>query len=773
MASKVVAPKETPLEDFVLADPTGNEWFDWRDCLVLDCEANGLLDKGDDYRMHCCWIFDMRTRQWHGFRPDQLREMFALMEGRVVIAHNGLGYDFQAFEVVAAQLGVEYKPALEVDTLVLVRMLWAVDDLIEPDARLWKKGLMPGNKMKAQGIEAWGYRLGVMKGDYSDIKKAEYLAAGGDKADRAAMMDYVWGTFNEEMYDYNKQDVVVLLKLLLLIFKKLGWFQPTIEGKPPVYSYPALPVETEHLMQRICLHQEYRGLGFNRDRAIGLASELANMAAELEEMVSSAFAPWWQASPVKKATRTIRRRVRELPQVTIRRWSDKTGKELASEFDHPWATTDEGNSYQDIKRMQFNLSNRHHLAARLVAQYGWKPRAFGGAKGTDPVIDEATIKAIPDKVLSAPMKKAILDYYVITKTYATLTGGTNAWMRLYDEVTGTIHGRCNPLGTITHRAAHDKPNLGNIPSVELDEEKDDSGKVVAKTAIVGVEGGFGHECRELFGPASPFDTESGTDVYALEVFTLGHYLYKFDGGLLARKLEDPDYDIHQDNANICGLARKDVKTTFYKTLYGSGALDVGRDVWKDEDKDDDWVDAPGVKQWLRFTQERLGDLFKMPSKHEKALYGKGRHYQQKLLNGVPGLKDLRADVNAAGSRGYIRAIDGRRLSVRKEFATLNTLLQGSGSLICKMWIIETHRMLKAQGLKPSVLEPGTGRILVANDYNQIAWVHDETQWEHMASLGSVIGETAERAIKEVTPKLGLRVTLRTDHKEGRNWADCH
>lgn len=749
--------------DWQLAEPTGKEWFDWRDVVVYDCEANGLLDK-PDYHMHCAWYYDMRTREYHGFRPDQIKEHIAFLNGRVVVAHNGLGYDYLALRMVAEQLGVEYAPKLEVDTLVFCRMLWAMDDLIEPDVKLWKQGRMPGNKMKTQGLEAWGYRLGEMKGDYSAGMKAKGLDP--------------WAEFNEEMFSYNKQDVTVNLKLLLLIFKKLGWFQIVAEGATPPYSFPALPVATEHAMQEICLTQERRGLGFNRDKAVAMAGELVNARDALEEKVSALFKPWFQASGDTKrgtiAPAQVRRRLKDLPAVSVRRWSAKTGKELAPEFDHPWATTDKGNAFVPIKYTEFSLRNRHHLAARLQVVYGWKPKAFGGAKGMDPVIDEATIKAIDDGVISKDMKQAILDYYVIDKTYSTLANGTNAWLRLYDENTGTIHGRCNPLGTITHRGAHDKPNLGNIPSVEMDEEKDASGTVVSKTAVVGVAGGYGNECRELFGPAAPFDAQTGTDVHALEFFMLAHYLYPFDGGAFGRRLTAPGADIHSENAKIMGLKRSHAKTTGLKTLYGSGALAIGMDVWTPEDRIEDWWDANGVKSWINFNQERLGDMFKMPSKKERAYYGKGKVYQNKLLDAIPGLKEFRKDVTSkAEQNGYLTAIDGRRISVRKAFAALNALLQCSGSITCKVWIIALRQRLIAQGLMPSILDIGTGKIIEARDWNQIAWVHDETQNEHMRTLGNTIGETAEKAIKDASETLKLRFPLSTDYKVGAHWAECH
>ena len=765
------------------ADPRGDELFDWRNTVVMDTESNGLLDRwyGDDhFKFHCAWYYDIAEDEYYGFRPDEMDHFAERLQKKVVVSHNGFGFDFKAIKHVYPG----WECAMEIDTLPLAKMLWHAEDLLEGDAKLWRSGKMPGEQMKRQGIEAWGYRLGAMKGDYQHDKKAEFIANGGDPRDRDGILEYTWARFNEPMYDYNKQDVVVGFALLRACLKKLNWFQRPVmrtladgtEEEIPnrAWRTPALAVETEQLMQRYCLEAEEYGAGFDQQKAIALSGDLQRQREELAEKIVPHFKPWWQAKgdiengtvPAKPG---MKRKRPDLPDVRLPRYSEKTGKRLADYVGPPMEEV--CGPFVPITFTQFSLTNRHHLAQRLMAVYGWKPKAFGGAKGTDPVIDEATIKDIPDSVLAPDLKQAILDYYVVDKTYKTLADGTKAWLKLYDEDTGTIHGRIDPLGTITHRGAHSNPNLGNIPSVELDEEKVD-GKVVAATAVLGVAGGFGHECRELFIPRRPFDTQVGTDMYALELFMLGHYLYPYDGGEFARRISTPGLDIHQENANLIGLPRKDTKTTTYKTLYGSGAEAIGVDVWVDQkradkegrDPDDlyEWMEAPGVKAWVSWQKREQGDLFSMPSKQRRAWYGKGYMAKQKLLNGITGLKDFISDVKEkARERGYIIGIDGRRLSVRKEFAALNALLQASGSIACKVWIITHRRMLEAQGLRALV------------DWAMQEWVHDEQQIGTFKRHAEIVGKLSEDAAVETSRILKLKVNLQAAFKIGSDWAECH
>ncbi len=741
----------------------------------MDTESNGLLSRwfGDDhFKFHCAWLYDIAEDKRIGFRANEIDYFVEYLSKKQVVAHNGLGFDFQAIKYVYPDWSCE----LEIDTLPLAKMLWHAEDLIEGDAKLWRAGKMPGEQMKRQGIEAWGYRLGAMKGDYQHERKAKYIEQGGDPRDHDALMEFVWGTFSEPMYDYNEQDVVVNTKLLEACCKKLNWFQlPKLRTLPdgsteevPNKSFrtSGSAVRTEQLMQMICLETEKYGAGFDLDKAVILAGDLETQRLALEAVISKAFKPWWQAKgDIEKGTiqeRGINRKRTDLPDVRLKRFSEKTGKQLADYVGPPIEETPAGAAFVPIKYTEFSLTNRHHLAQRLQVVYGWKPKAFGGAKGTDPVIDEATIKEIPDSVLDPVLKQAILDYYVINKTYGTLAEGNKAWIKLYDEETGTIHGRIDPLGTITHRGAHSNPNLGNIPSVELDEEKVD-GKVVSATAITGLAGGFGHECRELFIPRPPFDTEVGADVYALELFMLGHYLHPYDDGEFARRISTPGVDIHADNSKLIGIPRKPTKTVTYMTLFGSGAGPIGQAIWNPlEDDIDEWAEAPGVKGWVSWQRREQGDLFKMPSKSDRAYYGKGYMGKQALLKGIRGLEQFVKDVKQkAEDRGYIIAIDGRRMSVRKAFAALNVLLQSSGSIACKMWIIQHRELLIECGLMPIV------------DWAMQEWVHDEQQIGTLKAHAQLVGEKAQEAIVIVSKKLKLKADLSVAFKIGANWAECH
>lgn len=729
---------------------------------VWDCETNGLLPHqvadGEPHvtKFHCAWIKDRATGKKYGYRPHQWREFLAhLATFRVRIGHNVMGYDEDVLTFLFGEDWTAIRPAdaIVLDTLVLVKMLYPADDLIGRDMKLFHQKRMPGNLLKRQSLEAWGYRVGVMKGDYSAVMKAKGLDP--------------WAEFNDDMFDYNELDVDVNDAVLELCFRKLGWgFLP--EGKQPEFVWSEQSVWVEHRAHQICLDDEKFGFGFDYERAMRLKADLENLKAGLDAKLVETFGSWWQpvgCNPETgvKATSTLRRKLTHLPDITVRRFSEKTGKELKPYVGPPMSEIAEGNTYVPIKRVTFNPSSRAHLGNRLVTLFGWTPASYGGKDGTQPVVDEGAIKSIPDDVLPADLRQVILDFFKVDKALGQLANGVQSWMHNYRPSTHAIHGRTDALGTITHRAAHNKPNKAQVPAVSLDEEKDATGKVVKKTPILGIKGGFGWECRSLWGPRAPFRYQIGTDASGLELLCLGHYLSPLDGGVFSARVSDPDLDIHAANASITGLTRAETKTVTYAFLYGSGPLLIGIAVGVTDEEVEALWNHKSVGQWMRFMQKLHGDSWKEPSKLQRAQYMKGKQIINAFLAGIDGLEALRNGTKtAAETRGWVKGLDGRKLSTRKAHAALNTLLQSCGAIVCKYWLARLH----------DILEERVGPKNVA--WAQMAWVHDELQIAYLEEwMGPVIGEASKEAIRWAGEQLGFRATLKADYKMGFSWADCH
>jgi len=142
---------------------------------TIDIETDGLLESMTT--IHCAVAKDYKTGVVYKFGPDQIKEFVKLIDGQVVIGHNIINFDLPAIKIF---YGDWFWPKMEIDTLVLSRLL-------NPD-RERPKGLP--QKVGPHSLQAWGYRVGIYKGDYGKQEAA-------------------FDEYNEDMLNYCKQDVEV------------------------------------------------------------------------------------------------------------------------------------------------------------------------------------------------------------------------------------------------------------------------------------------------------------------------------------------------------------------------------------------------------------------------------------------------------------------------------------------------------------------------------------------------------------------------------------
>ena len=258
-----------------------------------------------------------------------------------------------------------------------------------------------------------------------------------------------------------------------------------------------------------------------------------------------------------------------------------------------------------------------------------------------------------------------------------------------------VHGRVMTLRTVTGRMAHNSPNMAQVPATYSP---------------------YGKDCRNLWTVSDPVRYKLvGTDASGLELRCLAHYL------------KDTTYtdeilngDIHTKNMELAGIKDRDqAKTFIYAFLYGAGPDKIGKIV------------GAGKEQ--------------------------GKILIKRFLSNLPALKRLREQVEDAGKRGRIKAIDGRYLKVRSAHSALNTLLQGAGAIICKQWLV--HIMSR-------VYQKNLGVKLVAS-------VHDEYQFEVLNKDVGDFCAITKIAMKETEQTLKLRCPLDNDYKVGTTWTETH
>lgn len=772
-----MANKSNPEADKL--DPKWN-WFDANGETIqegpaysFDIETNGLLPAVS--KCHSLVLINHDTKELHSFSSkngDIQHGLKMLSEASIVFGHNIIGYDIPVLKHLFPDWGGI--KGLVRDTLVLAKMIWPLDVLKNLDFPRWRKGSLPGQLIGAHKLEAWGYRLGLQKGEYSATVKElskEYTKHGdlsqipeeyhslATTNEKGEPILFEWLEWNQPMQDYCEVDVQVTEKLLELIEGHLAGTTQAAKG----IGWSSRSVELEHRVWEHCLEQEGRGFGYDLDTAIKLTAELRNSEATIENKLKEVFGTWWQPLDDPKTGKLPAQdrseKSKDLPTVTIKRFSKKTGKELKPYVGPPQIHYSKDAPFVRIKRTVFNAKSRQHLGSRLQEVFGWEPLEFGGKNMDQAKVDETTIKGISEDCLPADLKELILEYLVVVKTLGQLSDGRKSWNDLVTN-DGRIHGRVDPLGTISHRGAHKDPNLGQVPSVSIKEIKDEeTGKVIDSQIIKGWKGGFGAECRSLFRPGNEAFVQTGTDASGLELRLLGHYLYDYDDGEFATRVSTPGLDIHQENSKITGLSRADTKTTTYAFLYGAGNLKIGIGVGVKPEEIDELAGSGQAKSYIHWLRRKKLPL---PDKKILATIMKGQQVKKNFLSGITGLKDMQNDLmTEAKANGFILAIDGRKLAIRKPHATLNQALQGGGAIVCKEWLIIMDDLLRKEGLVPDV------------DYGQMGWIHDELQFEHRPGLEQLMADTSREAMKLTGESLGFKGLLDTDSKHGKNWMQCH
>ena len=387
-----------------------------------------------------------------------------------------------------------------------------------------------------------------------------------------------WKEFTQEMLDYCVQDVEVTATLYNIL----------TQSKQPE------ALELEHKVAQIIFRQEQHGFSFDRTAAEKLFSKLNTRRLELEEELQNIFPP-------------IVEKTKFIPKVNNKSRGYIKGQEIIKE-----------------KTVPFNPSSRMHIAQRLKEKYNWQPEEF--TPDGKPKVDETVLEK-----LEYSEAKILSEHFLIEKRIAQLAVGAQAWLK--QEKDGRIHGNCNTNSTVTGRASHTHPNLGQVPSVIKP---------------------FGKECRQLFR-ASPGYKLVGIDISGLEVRMLAHYLAKYDNGDYADIVINGD--IHTKTQELAGLDTRDIAKRFYYCfLYGGGVTKIAQ-----------------------VTGKKVGEASKI---------------KKRFLNNLPALNKLITDVQHASQRGYILGLDGRHVKVRSQHSALNTLLQSGGAIVCKQWLVEFDKAVK-------------------------------------------------------------------------------
>ena len=348
----------------------------------------------------------------------------------------------------------------------------------------------------------------------------------------------------------------------------------------------------------------------------------------------------------------------------------------------------------------FNPTSRQHIAHALkgLGVVFEKLTDSGQVK-----IDEDILAEIVENTSnSIPARKAARRFarlLKIQKWLGQLSEGANAWLKQVSTVDGCIHHSCR-LATQTGRNAHSGPNLGQVVSAPW--------------------------ARQLFVPHEGH-VLVGVDLEGLELRCLGHFLAPYDEGSFAHVVVNGD--IHQQNADRVGCTRKLVKGLTYGFIYGAGNAKLGKLLY--------------------------------PTLSESAQQTKGREIRQKFLDAIPGLEPLIAAVkDKVRTSGMLRGLDGRPIYCSAEHASLNYLLQGSGAVLSKRWVVISYDALCA-------------KYTYGEDFTFCAYVHDEIQVSCRPEIADDIISIIEASALEAGDFYNFRVPITAAGDKGTDWSQTH
>lgn len=273
--------------------------------LIFDIETNGLLDVVN--RVHCLHMFDTSSGQFSRYDREQVPEgVKRLQEADCICGHNIIFFDIPALKKVYPWF--TFKKTL--DTLVWSRLAYA--DIKDSDLVRAKRGQLPKKLIGSHSLAAYGYRMGILKGDFCE--------------------ETDWQEWSQEMSDYCLQDVVVTKALYARLVDKNISFQA---------------IELEHQVAFIIQRQIANGFGFDVEAAQDLYGRLVQRKAELREKLALTFHDW-----------TV-----QLPDFIPKKDNKVRGYK-------------KGVPVPRFKTIEFNPSSRDHIAYQLKTVFGWTPTEF-------------------------------------------------------------------------------------------------------------------------------------------------------------------------------------------------------------------------------------------------------------------------------------------------------------------------------------------------------------------------------------------------------------
>ncbi|MCP4126769.1 MAG: DNA polymerase [Gammaproteobacteria bacterium] len=525
-------------------------------------------------KIHCIAITTPNGDTSLFAQDDVPMALHHLTNAECIIGHNILGFDIPVIKKLYPTWQTQARIR---DTLVLSKLgCW---NLMVEDAGGHE---VPKKLWGSHSLKAWGHRLGVLKGEFNN-----------EETD--------WSTYTMEMGDYCVQDTVVTLHLAHRLHN---------------LNLPKAAIDLEHDFATELVEMKKNGVGFDVEGAAKLYGELLTEKDAILAEISQVFPP---------VIETLKQ-----PQYWIQ---PSTKERYRIKSDAPYSFRQAlVKGPMKTKEHPFNPNSRAQIVAAFVEKYGWEPKEY-----TDhPTAPQAKMDESILEKLDFPEAIHIKRYMMINKRLGQLAEGTQAWLKL--EKDGRIYGSVDPMGCVSHRCTHSKPNLSQVPNPRAE---------------------YGPECRGLFVPRPGYKIV-GADMSGLELRCLAHFMFMWDKGAYVDLILNGD--VHSHNQEAMGVSTRDkAKEAMYAFLYGVGNEAMGHIIG---------------------TSERAGAQLK-----------------RRLLKGLPALNELMKDVKDQSKKhNSLKALDGRIVLSRSDHSALNLLMQSTGAILMKKATVLLMEEIRKRGL---------------------------------------------------------------------------
>jgi DNA polymerase-1 len=679
--------------------------------LLFDIESDGLLNAEDDKpaatKVHCIVIRDLDTDQQlsvHG--EENARALELLAQADELCGHNILTYDLPLLEKLHG-----FKPkdgCVVFDTLVVSRLIWT--DIGDVDYQTAGRTGMPNNLIGRHSLEAWGYRLGCKKIEYTD-----------------------WSMWTPMMQTRCEVDVDLNVRL-----------RRKIDSKN--YSHEAIRIE--HDFQQAIFLQEQTGFHFDSAFAQQVYSQMAAKRDEIVRKLQEVFPPTIETLKTPAYYEGYVVGCLEQKRFTTKGECQKN--RLRDINPGPMRT----------KSHPFNPNSNQQIADRLGEKYGWKPVAF--TKTGQPQINDEILSDLP-----FPEAALLTEYFILAKRIGTLAEGDQAWLK-HIQPDGRIYGGVTTGGAVTGRCTHSL--VVNVPKEPQPWGKEMRSCFVATPGwwMVGADAVSLEACCQahfmhkydkglMVEVVLRGDKTKGTNLHQVNAKAMGlewqlkanyecakkwYYAFiygsgAFKSGLIIEQVSAcplTEAMVTQYNAEVDGRTLAYAKKWLAKEHIPATPKNIAIFVRGGQMKNTFLTASPALAALIEDIQGEAES------------------------NGTWVLS--RAGRKLVGA--YLTGLDGRRLNVRSLHSALNTLLQSAGAVVMKKALCILMDKLKARGWRYGI------------DFRLLSNMHDEIQAEcPTKEQAHEFGRLACDSIAEAGQHFKFNCPLAGEHKVGKNWHETH